>query len=96
MTPEERIFLEFTAALADWLEPYHDYIRPPAATVLAEAVKLTELKIGHPLKGLELPALQGTNGNAKKDEEPPSIKEPPSIVSRFFNGDSVVRYSAKC
>jgi N-terminal acetyltransferase B complex non-catalytic subunit len=78
--------LEYTNALADWLEPYHDYIRPPAATVLAEAAKQTEKKLGHPVKGFEI-SPPGANGLGKKDEEPPSVKEPPSLVCEFFEGE---------
>jgi N-terminal acetyltransferase B complex non-catalytic subunit len=71
--------------LADWLEPYHDYSRPPPAVVLAEAAKQTELKTGHPLKGVELHHPNGTNGH-KKDESPPTIQEPPVLVVKYFDG----------
>jgi N-terminal acetyltransferase B complex non-catalytic subunit len=70
--------------LADWLEPYHDYSRPPPAVVLAEAAKQTELKTGHPLKGIELYPTNGTNGH-KKDEIPPTIQEPPAVVVKYFD-----------
>ena len=88
MTPEERNFLNFTAALAEWLEPYHDHLRPSTAAVLAEAAKQTELKSGHPLKGLDIPLPSpGTNGNGRKDEEAPPVKEPPILVPDFFDGE---------
>jgi N-terminal acetyltransferase B complex non-catalytic subunit len=52
---------------------------------LAEASKQTELKTGHPLKGLEFPV---TNGNGhKKDEEAPPFVEPPEFIVHFFDGD---------
>ena len=75
--------------MADWLEPYHDYSRPPPAVVLAEAAKQTELKTGHPLKGVELQSTNGTNGH-KKDESPPTIQEPPVLVVKYF--DSMYKY----
>lgn len=79
-------FVDFTIALADWLEPYHDYSRPPPAVVLAEAAKQTELKTGHPLKGVEIPAINGSsNGSCKKDDEPPAIIDPPELVSKYFD-----------
>lgn len=71
--------------MADWLEPYHDYSRPPPAVVLAEAAKQTELKTGHPLKGIEIHHTNGTNGH-KKDESPPTIQEPPVLVVKYFDG----------
>lgn len=82
------MFLDYTTALAEWLAPYHDYIRPPPSAVLAEAAKQTELKTGHPLKGLEIPAKNGTatNGHGRKEEEPPIVKEPPEIITKFFDG----------
>jgi N-terminal acetyltransferase B complex non-catalytic subunit len=87
LTPEEQNFLDFTVALADWLEPYHDHLRPSTAAVLAEAAKQTELKTGHPLKGLDIPLpAPGTNGHGKKDEEAPPVKEPPLSVPKFFDG----------
>lgn len=70
--------------MADWLEPYHDYSRPPPAVVLAEAAKQTELKTGHPLKGMEFHHTNGTNGH-KKDEGPPTIQEPPVLVVKYFD-----------
>ena len=70
--------------MADWLEPYHDFSRPPPAVVLAEAAKQTELKTGHPLKGLELHHTNGNNGH-KKDESPPTIQEPPVLVVKYFD-----------
>ncbi|KAH9951453.1 actin cytoskeleton organization protein [Amylocystis lapponica] len=29
LTPDELAFLEYATALANWLAPYHDYVRPP-------------------------------------------------------------------
>ncbi|OCH92238.1 hypothetical protein OBBRIDRAFT_791472 [Obba rivulosa] len=89
LTPDELAFLEFATALSDWLAPYHDYARPPPSAVLAEAAKQTELKTGHPLKGLELPTNgSATNGHTKKDEEPPTVQEPPAAVTKFFDNMS--------
>ena len=85
LTPDEIKFIDYADALADWLEPYHDYSRPPPAVVLAEAAKQTELKTGHPLKGIELHHANGTNGH-KKDESPPAIQEPPILVVKYFDG----------
>lgn len=77
--------MRFADALATWLEPYHDHIRPPPAVVLAEAAKQSELKTGFPLKGVEIP----TNGAAlstKKDGEPPAVSEPPPEIESFLEG----------
>lgn len=77
--------MDYGSALAEWLEPYHDHARPPPAVVLAEAAKQTEIKTGHPLKGVRLPQNgTSTNGNGKKEEAPP-VKEPPELVSQFFD-----------
>ena len=77
--------------MADWLEPYHDYARPPPAVVLAEAAKHSELKTGHPWKGVDLTVLNGlsANGNGKKDEEPPAVTDPPELVVKFFDGERI-------
>ncbi|KAF5381081.1 hypothetical protein D9615_004014 [Tricholomella constricta] len=85
LTQDELLFVNFASALAEWLEPYHDYTRPPPAVVLAEAAKQTELKTGHPLKGVDLQALNGASSPVKKDEEPPSVTEPPELVTKFFD-----------
>ncbi|KAF8651484.1 hypothetical protein AX16_004782 [Volvariella volvacea WC 439] len=83
LTSDEQSLVEFATALADWLEPYHNHTRPPPAVVLAEAAKQTELKTGFPLRGVEIPPLNGNN--TKKDEEAPPITEPPEIVIVFFD-----------
>ncbi|KAF8921223.1 N-acetyltransferase B complex non catalytic subunit-domain-containing protein [Mucidula mucida] len=83
LTEDELTFVRYADALAEWLEPHHDYVRPPPAVVLAEAAKQTELKTGHPLKGIEIPI---TNGSShKKDEEAPPMAEPPALVTSFFD-----------
>lgn len=87
LTYDETKLVEYARALADWLEPYHNYARPPPSVVLAEAAKQTELKTGHPLKGIEIPTTNATNGHAKKDEEPPTIQEPPEVVLNYFDGE---------
>jgi N-terminal acetyltransferase B complex non-catalytic subunit len=87
LTSDEAKFVEYANNLANWLECYHDYTRPPPSVVLAEAAKQTELKTGHPLKGIEIPP---TNGNHKKEEEPPAIQEPPEIVAKFFSSEHSV------
>ncbi|KAG5647223.1 hypothetical protein DXG03_000758 [Asterophora parasitica] len=85
LTQDELLFVNFAGALAEWLEPYHDYTRPPPAVVLAEAAKQTELKTGHPLKGVDLAALNRASSPVKKDEEPPAVTEPPELVTKFFD-----------
>ncbi|KAJ7632694.1 actin cytoskeleton organization protein [Roridomyces roridus] len=86
LTPDEVMFVNYATALADWLEPYHDHARPPPSVVLAEAAKQTELKTGHPLKGVEIPPKNGsTNGSTKKDEEPPAVTDAPEVVVRYFD-----------
>jgi len=84
LTEDELSFVKFASALADWLEPYHDYTRPSPAVVLAEAAKQTEIKTGRPLKGVDLHALNGSS-TPKKDEEPPAVTEPPEVVTKFFD-----------
>ncbi|KAI6160023.1 N-acetyltransferase B complex non catalytic subunit-domain-containing protein [Pisolithus thermaeus] len=83
LTPEERQLMEWATTLGDWLEPHHNYTRPPPHVVLAEAAKQTELKTGLPLRGVDSKALNG-NGNSKKDEEAPPIKPVPELVVKFF------------
>ncbi|KAF7778669.1 hypothetical protein Agabi119p4_3014 [Agaricus bisporus var. burnettii] len=83
LTQDEVSLVEFAGALGDWLEKYHDYARPHPSAVLAEASKQTELKTGHPLKGLEIPVSNG-NGH-KKDEEVPAFVEPPELIVRYFD-----------
>ncbi|KAF9535277.1 actin cytoskeleton organization protein [Crepidotus variabilis] len=83
LTADEKKLFEYATCLADWLEPYHDYTRPPPAVVLAEAARQTELKTGHPLKGIDTSPLNGLNGH-KKDEEPPAIQDPPELLTTFF------------
>lgn len=78
--------LDWATALGDWLEPHHNYVRPPPAVVLAEASRQTELKTGFPLRGVNLQANNGdANGHAKKDEDAPSIKEAPGLLTVFFD-----------
>ncbi|KAG6837306.1 hypothetical protein H0H93_011908 [Arthromyces matolae] len=84
LTPHEQFFVNFGRALAEWLEPYHDYARPPPSVVLAEAAKQTELKTGYPLKGVDLEALSRSSSPSKKDEEPPVITTAPEAVTQFF------------
>jgi len=75
--------VEYANTLTNWLECYHDFLRPPPAVVLAEAARQAELKTGHPLKGIEIPPSDGLNGH-HKNEDPPAIQEPPEFVSNFF------------
>ena len=83
LTPDE-------AKLAKYANSLADYTRPPPSVVLAEAAKQAELKTGHPLKGIEIPPTN-SNGNYKKDEEPPAIQEPPEIVTKFFSSEHYIR-----
>ncbi|KAG8217714.1 N-acetyltransferase B complex non catalytic subunit-domain-containing protein [Butyriboletus roseoflavus] len=86
LTSEEAQLLDWATALGDWLEPHHNYVRPPPAVVLAEASRQTELKTGFPLRGVDLQAPNGdANAHPKKDEEAPPIKEAPSILTVFFD-----------
>lgn len=86
MTSEETQLLDWATALGDWLEPHHNYVRPPPAVVLAEASRQTELKTGFPLRGVDLQAHNGdANGHTKKDEEAPPIKDVPSLLITFFD-----------
>ena len=82
LTSHERQFFEFTSAIAEWLEPFHDHVRPSPATVLADAMKQNELKTGKPLRGIELPVENGLN----EQKEPPQVTPPPEIVTTFFDG----------
>jgi N-terminal acetyltransferase B complex non-catalytic subunit len=79
------LLCDYIAALTDWLEPYHNHIRPSPAAVLAEVTKYTGSKA---LKAAE-PAPQNgqaTNGQAKKDDEALVVREAPGTVSKFFDG----------
>lgn len=90
LTDDERALVDFVRELSDWAEPHHDYTRPPPAVVLAEAAKVSEQRTGHPLRGIEIPPLPAngsTNGNWKKDEEQPPVKDAPELVLNFFDGE---------
>ena len=92
LTDDERALVDFVRELSDWAEPHHDYTRPPPAVVLAEAAKVSEQRTGHPLRGIEIPPLPAngsTNGNWKKDEEQPPVKDAPELVLNFFDGESL-------
>lgn len=86
--------MEYAHALIDWLEPFHNHCRPPPAVVLAEAAKQTELKTGHPLKGIDIPPMNG-NGYHKKSEEPPTIQEAPEVVIKYFDGKLPDRFGKR-
>ncbi|KAG9318673.1 N-acetyltransferase B complex non catalytic subunit-domain-containing protein [Chiua virens] len=89
LTADESQLLDWATALGDWLEPHHDYVRPPPAVVLAEASRQTELKTGFPLRGVRDQVHDGdanANGNHKKEEEAPPIKEAPGLLTTFFDG----------
>ena len=85
LTSDEATLIGYVNELANWLEPYHDYARPPPDVVLAEAAKQTQMKTGHPLKGIVIPPSNGINGH-KKDEEPPAVQEAPAAVAKYFEG----------
>jgi N-terminal acetyltransferase B complex non-catalytic subunit len=93
LTGPERAFVDCATLLADWLEPYHDHVRPPPSAVLAEATKQGELKPGHPLKKADGPA----NGHAQstavevkeKEKELPVVVEPPAEIDQFFDCTSI-------
>ncbi|KAH7913728.1 N-acetyltransferase B complex non catalytic subunit-domain-containing protein [Hygrophoropsis aurantiaca] len=86
LTADEMGLLDWATVLGDWLEPYHDHTRPPAAAVLAEASKQSELKTGLPLRGIDIKPHNGdaSNGHSKKDEEAPPVKEAPEQIVRYF------------
>jgi len=90
LTQDEANLVNYVNNLANLLECYHDYTRPPPSVVLTKAAKQTELKTGHPLKGIEIPLTNSSNGNHKKEEESPAIQEPPEIVTRFFSREQSV------
>lgn len=82
LTRHERRFLEFASAIAEWLEPFHDHVRPSPANVLADAMKQNELKTGKPLRGIELLVENDSN----EQREPPQVTPPPELVTTFFDG----------
>lgn len=77
-------FFDYALAVANWLEPYHNHIRPPPVAALSEPTK----KAGPKSSKVELPPQSGqaSNEHGKKEEEVPPIKEPPEIVTKFFDG----------
>lgn len=77
--------MELSTAVSEWLGPHHDYIRPPPSAVLAEAARQTELKIGHQPKGMTLPE-GSSNGDSRRDSEPPVVQDSPEIAITFFEG----------
>ncbi|KAJ3842483.1 actin cytoskeleton organization protein [Lentinula raphanica] len=82
LTSNESSLIAFVDSLAGWLEPFHDYVRPPASVVLADVAKNTELKTGLPLRGVDLTP---QNGDTKKEEEMPPITDAPEIVAAYFD-----------
>ncbi len=76
-------------ALSDWLEPYHDYLRPPPDVVMAEAAKQAELRNSNKLSKSTLNTTP-PNGHAKKAEESPIVKDAPDVVVRFFDGKGLM------
>lgn len=81
LTPDELSLISYADALAEWLESFHDHVRPPASVVLAEAAKQTELKTGMPLRGVDITP---PNGLVKKEEDTPPITEAPEDLVKFF------------
>ncbi|KAF5377028.1 hypothetical protein D9757_007708 [Collybiopsis confluens] len=81
LTTDELSLVSYADALAAWLEPFHDYVRPPASVVLAEAAKQTELKTGMPLRGVDTTP---PNGSVKKEEDTPPITDAPEALQKFF------------
>lgn len=86
LTPDELSFFNYVTAVADWLEPYHNYTRPSPAAVLAEAAKQTSAKSS--TKGVQLNLQNGstTNGHTKKEMEAPPLKDAPEVIPKFFDG----------
>jgi N-terminal acetyltransferase B complex non-catalytic subunit len=86
LTPDELSLFNYVTALADWLEPYHNYTRPSPAAVLAEAVKQNSTKSS--TKGVQPNPQNGptTNGHTKKEMEAPPVKDAPETVPKFFDG----------
>ncbi|KAI0345163.1 hypothetical protein BDW22DRAFT_1354055 [Trametopsis cervina] len=83
LTADELALFKFSTALGDWLEPHHDYIRPPPSAVMSEVARLAEQKTGQQPKGF--PAPENGSANVKKDEDPPAIQDPSEVVTGFFN-----------
>lgn len=56
--------------------------------VLARVSKNTEVKSGQPLREVDPKQLNapGSNGHAKKEEEPPAVKDAPPSVLEYFDG----------
>jgi N-terminal acetyltransferase B complex non-catalytic subunit len=87
LSPVEVGFYNYSSALADWLGPHHDFCRPPPAEVLAKANKITQQKTGHSLKGYDpVTASNDTsNGDSKREEDAPVVKDAPAITFEFFD-----------
>jgi N-terminal acetyltransferase B complex non-catalytic subunit len=64
LTDMEHLFVDYSTAFADWLEPYHDHARPPTSPPLTDASKPGDSKGGHPPKKVGGPV--NTNGHPKK------------------------------
>lgn len=95
LIPSELALYEYTTALGDWLEPHHDYVRPPPAAVMSEVSRLAEQKAGQQPKGLPPPLNGDLNEHAKKDEEQPVIKEPSEGIVKFYTGELLGLLSGK-
>ncbi|KIY72188.1 actin cytoskeleton organization protein [Cylindrobasidium torrendii FP15055 ss-10] len=84
LTDFELSYVHYADALANWLGPHHDHVRPHPSVVLAEAAKLSEAKTGQKFKGIDIPP-PPANGNGKKEEDAPPVTEPPSELLAFFD-----------
>lgn len=93
LTADELALFKFSTALGDWLEPHHDYIRPPPSAVMSEVARLAEQKTGQQPKGF--PAPENGSANVKKDEDPPAIQDPSEVVTGFFNSTYLPTYWAR-
>jgi N-terminal acetyltransferase B complex non-catalytic subunit len=97
LTLDELSFFNYVTALADWLEPYHNYTRPSPAAVLAEAAKQTSAKSS--TKGVQLNPQNGstTNGHTKKEMEAPPVKDAPEVIPKFFDDmNTRFKYILEC
>ncbi|KAI0273734.1 N-acetyltransferase B complex non catalytic subunit-domain-containing protein [Gloeopeniophorella convolvens] len=75
LTEEERLLVNYVVELTNWLDPVHDFVRPPADTP------------GQGSKNGAPPSeANASNGHAKKPEDTPATTEPPESVSLYFRG----------
>ena len=76
LTEDEVALFHYVTDLTNWLDPFHNFLRPRG-----EATKLSP-KNGHPLNDGA-----STDGHGKKTDDVPQISEPPESILSYFKSE---------